>query len=45
MVHLYHFITCYAVVLVINFMVVFMCMVVIYYKVFRRIKRMRLTQG
>jgi hypothetical protein len=43
--HLHLFITSYAVVLISNFSVVFCCMAIIYYRVFRLIQQMLLTQG
>ncbi|CAI8021527.1 hypothetical protein GBAR_LOCUS12752, partial [Geodia barretti] len=42
---LHYFITSYSVLLAANYLVVFSCMVVIYYKVFHRIKNMILQQG
>ena len=42
---LHYFIASYATVLTVNFVVVLCCMAVTYYKIFRRIKRMILTQG
>ncbi|CAI8022377.1 hypothetical protein GBAR_LOCUS13152 [Geodia barretti] len=41
---LHYFIASYATVLTVNFVVVLCCMAVTYYKIFRRIKRMILTQ-
>ena len=43
--HLHYFILSYAVVLIINFAIVFCCMAVVYSKVFHLIKKMILTQG
>ena len=43
--HLHFFITSYAIVIIANFFTVFACMAVLYWKVFRRIRRMRKTQG
>ncbi|CAI8022378.1 hypothetical protein GBAR_LOCUS13152 [Geodia barretti] len=42
--HLHYFIVSYAAVLISNFVIVLSCMAVTYYKIFRRIKRMIVTQ-
>ena len=42
---LHYFITCYSTLLTSNFTIIFCCMAITYYKVFRRIKIMTLTQG
>ncbi|CAI8027048.1 hypothetical protein GBAR_LOCUS15487 [Geodia barretti] len=42
--HLHRFIMSYSVILILNFTVVFCCMAVIYFKVFRRIKHMSTQQ-
>ena len=43
--HLHYFITSYAAVIIANFSIVFASMAVLYWKVFRRIRHMRKTQG
>ena len=43
--HLHYFIGSYATVITANFSTVFVCMVILYWKIFHRIRRMRKTQG
>lgn len=44
LIHLHYFITSYAVVLCVNFIVVLLCMTVIYVKILLKIRRMRLSE-
>ena len=43
--HLHLFVATYTAVIIANFSTVFACMAVLYWKVFRRIRRMTKTQG